>query len=101
MAARPVDRPTIPPGPGLPSALYRLTAKRYARTPKAGTTAEDECAALSDGWLAAGPRRIPIAPGLRPRPGCPGRRRGGRGRLGRCDRYPPVGRRGGPGEATA
>ena len=53
MAASPAVRPTIPPGPGLASALYRLTVRQYDRMVKDGTIAEDERVELIEGLLAA------------------------------------------------
>jgi Uma2 family endonuclease len=53
MAATPPVRPTTIPGPGLASALYRLTVRQYDRMLDDGTIAEDERVELVEGLLVA------------------------------------------------
>jgi Uma2 family endonuclease len=53
MAASSPVRPTILPGPGLATALYRLTVRQYDRMLADGTIAEDERVELIEGLLVA------------------------------------------------
>jgi Uma2 family endonuclease len=52
MAASSPVRPTSTPGPGLASALYRLTVRQYDRMIEDGTIAEEERVELIEGLLA-------------------------------------------------
>jgi Uma2 family endonuclease len=53
MAASTPVRPTIIPGPGLASSLYRLTVQQYDRMIAEGTIAEEERVELIEGLLVA------------------------------------------------
>ena len=46
-------RPSVPPGPSLASALYRLTVRQYDRLIEAGTIGQSERVELIEGLLVA------------------------------------------------